>query len=63
MKVEKVLSFGKLSDREKGIDLTRHLSGEDRLSLLEDLRQEVAKVANIEYPSRLRRFLTIVKRQ
>ncbi len=63
MKVERVLTVSKINKDEKGIDLTRHLSGDERVSLLEDLRQEMSKVTHNEYPQRLRRVLTISKGQ
>lgn len=62
MRVERILSVTKLNNSEKAIDLTRHLSGDERVSMVEDLRQEITKVTHHEYPQRLRRILTIVKR-
>ncbi len=62
MKVERILTVSKLDDSEKAIDLTRHLSASQRISMVEDLRQEITKVTHHEYPQRLRRVLTISKR-
>jgi hypothetical protein len=62
MKMKKTLSIGKWNRNEKGIDLTRHLSGNERVSLLEDLRLEMSKVTHDEYPPRLRSILEIAKR-
>ncbi len=62
MKVERILTVTKLNNTEKAIDSTRHLSGDERISMVEDLRQEIAKVTHHEYPQRLRRVLTITKR-
>jgi hypothetical protein len=62
MKLEKILTVERMDPNEKGIDLTRHLTGRERLSLLEDLRIEMAKVGKYEYPQRLRRVLEIVRR-
>ena len=62
MKVERVLTITKLKNSEKSIDLTRHLSRDERISMVEDLRQETTKVTHHEYPQRLRRVLTITKR-
>ena len=62
MKVERVLTVERVDPNEKGIDLTRHMTGRERLSLLEDLRMEMSKVAKYEYPQRLRRVLEISHR-
>ena len=62
MRVERILTITKLDNSEKAIDLTRHLSMDERISMVEDLRQEITKVTHHEYPQRLRRILTITKR-
>lgn len=62
MAIDKVLSFATANEKEKGIDRTAHLTGDERVSLLEDLRQEMAKVTGYEYPQRLRRILEITRR-
>lgn len=62
MKIEKVLTISKLNKVEKAIDFTRHLTHDERISMVEELRQEIAKVTQHEYPQRLRRVLTIAKR-
>jgi len=63
MKIERVLSVGKFNPDEKGIDLTRELTGDERVSMVEDLRQEMAKVTQREYPQRLRRVLEVAWRE
>jgi len=50
-----------LNSDSKACDTTKHLSGKERVSLLEDLRQEITKATKNEYPSRLRRVLEIIK--
>ena len=62
MKVERTLTVEKWNPNEKGVDLTRDLTGNERVSLVEDLRVEMAKVRNYEYPQRLRRVLEIAHR-
>lgn len=62
MKVERILSITKLKNSEKAIDSTRHIPMDERISMVEDLRQEITKVTHHEYPQRLRRVLTIIKR-
>ena len=62
MKVERTISVGRVGETEKAAETTRHLSPEERLSLLEDLRREIARVTGHEYPQRLRRVLEVVER-
>ena len=62
MKIEKILAVTKFNPHEKAIDTTRHLTPDARISMVEDLRQEMAKVTHHEYPQRLRRILEIAKR-
>ena len=60
--MKRVLTISKFDPNEKACDHTRHLTGDERVSLLEDLRREMSKVSHREYPKRLRRVLTVAKR-
>ena len=60
--MERVLKIEKIDPHEKACDHTGHLTGDERVSLLEDLRREMSKVTHHEYPQRLRRVLTVTKR-
>jgi hypothetical protein len=62
VKIARVLSVGRLDPAEKGIDLTRAMSGNERVSMVEDLRRQMAKVTQREYPRRLRRVLEVAHR-
>ena len=62
IKVERKLSVVSGFDNTRSIEQTKHLTPEERLSLLEDLRREMAKLQQYEYPQRLRRVLEVVKR-
>jgi len=62
MKIERILTIAKGPKREKGIDLCKHLTPEERLSLLEDLRQEMAKITQEPYPHTVEKTLMIVRR-
>jgi hypothetical protein len=62
MKTGKFLTIEKSDPNEKGIDFTKNLTGNERVSLVEDLRREMTKVRHHEYPHRLRRILKISKR-
>lgn len=62
MRITRVLTVDRFDADKRGIDLTRHLSGDERVSLLEDLRREMSKVTQREYPQRLRRVLEVAHR-
>ena len=49
-------------DNERGIDQTAHMTGAERLALLEVIRREVAKVTQREYPERVRRVFEVARR-
>ena len=61
MKLKRVLSTGDHSDNLRGARLTEHLTGNRRVSLLEEMRRQAAKVFNHEYPRRLRRVLEVTE--
>lgn len=63
MKAEKDLIIVKSDRNEKGIDFAKSLTGNERVSLVEDLRREMTKVRRHAYPHRLRRVLEISKRR
>jgi hypothetical protein len=63
MKLQRVISVGNLSDNLRGARATQHLTPSQRLSLLEDLRRDAAKVFNYEYPRRLRRVLEVTEQK
>jgi hypothetical protein len=63
MKLQRVLSVGSLTDNLRGARATKHLTPNQRLSLLEDLRRDSAKVFHYEYPRRLRRVLEVTKQK
>jgi hypothetical protein len=60
MKLKRILSIGNISDNLGGAS---RLTPRQRLSLLEDLRQEMAWAFHYEYPQRLRRILKVVKQK
>ena len=64
MEIKRVIKILKNSNKtEKGIDLSKNLSPDERVSLLEDLRQQIYLNIKHEYPRRLQRVLTIVKKR
>jgi hypothetical protein len=63
MEIQKTLKIIKKNTiQEKGIDLSKNLSPDDRVSLLEDLRQQIYLNIKHEYPGRHQRVLTIIKK-
>lgn len=62
MNIKKIISVGHIDKRERGIDLTKHLTPNERVSLLEELREQTYLTIKHEYPKRLRRVLEVVKR-
>lgn len=63
MKLKRVLSIGHISDDLSGARLTEHLTGNQRVSLLEEIRRDMAKIGKYAYPKRLRRVLTVIKQK
>jgi hypothetical protein len=63
MKVQRTISVGAMNDGLNGARLTEHLTGDQRVSLLEDIRRTMAKVQNYEYPKRLRRVLEVTSQK
>ena len=62
MKIERTFTIGRLTDEERAIDQTAHLSGEERLALLEDIRRSVWKIRSDEYPRRIPRTIEFTRR-
>ena len=58
-----MLSVGTTNDGLHGARLTEHMTGDQRVSLLEDIRRTMAKVQNYEYPKRLRRVLEVTSQK
>ena len=63
MKLQKVITVGHIGDGLHGAQLTKHMTGNERISLLEELRQESARIFHYEYPRRLRRVFEVVNRK
>ena len=61
MEIKRVISVGRTNDiPEKGRALTAHLSPNERVSLLEDLREHVYLMVKHEYPGRLQRVIEVI---
>ena len=63
MKIERTLSFGYIDEETKQSDYTKNLTGEERISLLEELRYDLGKFLGYDYSGRFERILSIVELQ
>ncbi len=63
MKLKKVISVGCINDNLNGANLTRNLTGNQRVSLLESIRRDMQKVTRYECSGRLRRVLEVVEQK
>jgi hypothetical protein len=63
MHIERTLSIGGIDDNEKQSDYTKQLSGEERISLLEELRYDLGKFLNYDYSRRFERSFSVVERE
>lgn len=63
MKIERKISFGHIDKDQKQSDYTKDLTGEERISLLEELRYDLGKFLGYDYSGRFERFLSVVKRE
>jgi hypothetical protein len=62
MRVERKISFENIRDKVKQSDYTKNLTGEERISLLEELRYDLGKILGYDYSKRFDRVLSVLKR-
>jgi hypothetical protein len=63
MFIERKISIGHINEKVKQSDYTKNLSGEERISLLEELRHDLGKFLNYDYSRRFERSLSVIKRE
>ncbi|MBN2035155.1 MAG: hypothetical protein JW768_00300 [Chitinispirillaceae bacterium] len=63
MRIERKLSSGLMSDKVSQSAYTKNLTGEERISLLEELRYDLGKFLDYDYSGRFERVFSIVKRE
>jgi hypothetical protein len=63
MQIQRTFSIAHIDDKEKQSDYTKKLSGEERISLLEELRYDLGKFLNHDYSGRFERSLSVVERE
>jgi hypothetical protein len=61
MQIKRTLTIGHIDDKVKQSDYTKNLSGEERISLLEELRYDLAKLQGYDYSGKFERTLTIIE--
>jgi hypothetical protein len=61
MKIERILTVSNIYENKKSIHINAHLTGDERVSLLEEIRQNSVKVTGNVYPQRLRRVFKVIK--
>ena len=63
MRIKRTISIGHINDKTKQSDYTKKLSGEERISLLEELRYDLGKFLNYDYSGRFERSLSVIERK
>ena len=62
MEIKRTISVANLS-KKRNSDYTKNMTGEERISLLEELRYDLGKFLNYDYSRRFERSLSVVKRE
>ncbi|MGA2505893.1 MAG: hypothetical protein ABSF80_00255 [Chitinispirillaceae bacterium] len=63
MKIERKITLGRIGEEVKQSDYTKNLTGEERISLLEELRYDLGKFLDYDYSGRFERVLSVVERE
>ena len=63
MEIKRTISVATLNSKERNSDYTKNMTGEERISLLEELRYDLGKFLKYDYSRRFERSLSIVKRE
>ena len=63
MKIERKITLGRINEKVKHSDYTKNLTGEERMSLLEELRYDLGKFLDYDYSGRFNRVLSVVERK
>ena len=63
MKIERKITLGRIGEEVKQSDYTKNLTGEERISLLEELRYDLGKFFDYDYSGRFERVLSVVERE
>jgi|WetSurMetagenome_2_1015567.scaffolds.fasta_scaffold00077_32 hypothetical protein len=63
MHIARTLSVHDLHEHAKQSDYTKGMSGEERISLLEELRYDLGKFLRHDYSGRFERSVSVVQRK
>lgn len=63
MKIERKTTLGHIDEEIKQSDYTKKLTGEERISHLEELRYDLGKFLDYDYSGRFERILSVVERE
>ncbi|MGB7569394.1 MAG: hypothetical protein WBM07_16145 [Chitinivibrionales bacterium] len=63
MEIKRTISVANLNSKERNSDHTKNMTGDERISLLEELRYDLGKFLNYDYSRRFERSLSVVKRE
>jgi hypothetical protein len=63
MEIKRTISVANFNTKERNTDYTKNMTGEERISLLEELRYDLGKFLNYDYSRRFERSLSVVKRE
>jgi hypothetical protein len=63
MQIKRTISIGRIDEKVRQSEYTKQMSGEERISLLEELRYDLGKFLNYDYSGRFERSLSVVERE
>ncbi|MBN2189522.1 MAG: hypothetical protein JW699_08705 [Chitinispirillaceae bacterium] len=63
MKIERKITYGCVGEEVKQSDYTKNLTGEERISLLEELRYDLGKFLDYDYSGRFKRVLSVAEQE
>jgi hypothetical protein len=63
MKIERKITLGRIGEEVKQSDYTKNLTGEERISLLEELRYDLGKFLDYDYSGRFKRVLSVAEQE
>jgi hypothetical protein len=62
MEIKRTISVANFNTKERNTDYTKNMTGEERISLLEELRYDLGKFLNYDYSRRFERSLSVMSR-
>jgi hypothetical protein len=62
MEIKRIISVANFGSKERNEDYTKNMTGDDRISQLEELRYDLGKFLNYDYSRRFERSLSVMSR-